>query len=122
MPQNNPAETLDSAGEAYDPTFDGYAKLFLVLDFVYLCLVEARVIRGLWFTHRVSSDTFDMFFVPISALFPGLMALAALVCVRWLSRKGEIQPTAAGRVRHLISVVVFGAYLAIQELARFAFR
>jgi|SRR5580658_5101115 hypothetical protein len=122
MPQNNPQEPLDNSGDAYDPTFDGYAKLFFVLDFAYLCLVEARVIRGLWFTHRASSDTFDMFFVPIIVLFPGLMALVALVAVRMLSRKGGIQPTAAGRIRHLISVVVFAAYLAIQELARFAFR
>jgi hypothetical protein len=122
MPTNNPAVTSDDAGEAYDPTFTGYAKLWFFIDLCYLCLVEEKVIHGLWFTHRASSDTFDMFFVPIIVLLPGLMALAALLAVRRLSKKGEIQPTAAGRVQQIISLLAFAAYLAMQELARTAFR
>lgn len=122
MPQNAPTETLDNSTEAYDPTFAGLAKLWFFIDLCYLILVEARVISGLWFGHRSPPDTFAKYSVPIFVLFPGLMALAALLAVRRLSRKGQIQPTAAGRIAQIISGLVFTAYLAIYELARFAFR
>ena len=104
MPENKPPEPLDDSGDAYDPTFEWLANVFLFISLGFLCLVEARVIRGLWLTHRASSDTFDRFYIPISVLFPGLMTLAARLAVRRLSKKGEIQPTAAGRVLSLIHI------------------
>jgi hypothetical protein len=122
MTQNDSAEPLDNSTEAYDPTFDGLAKIFLFIDFCFLCLVEARVIRGLWFTHGAPHDTFAMFSVPIAVLFPGLMAFAARLAVRRLSMKGEIQPTAAGRVQQLISGLALMAYVAMLQLAELAFR
>jgi hypothetical protein len=122
MPQNNPPEPLDNSTEAYDPTFDGLANVFLFISLGFLCLVEARVIRGLWFTHRAPSDTFDMFFIPISVLFPGLMALVARLAVRRLLKKGKVQPTAAGRVQYIISLLAFAAYVSMQQVANLAFR
>ena len=122
MPVNNLAETPDVSKDAYDPTFSGYAKLWFCLDFVLLCLVEVTVIRRLWFGHGPPPDIFEMFFTPITVLFPGLIALLALIAVRKISRKWRIHPTATGHIEHIISVLVFAAYLTIQDLARFAFR
>jgi hypothetical protein len=121
MPQNNPPEPLDNSTEAYDPTFAGLAKIFFFIDFAFLCLVEARVIHGLWFRHGVSSGAFAMYLVPIAVLFSGLMALASLMAVRGLSRKWRIHPTATGRIEQIISLVVFAAYVAMLELAEIAF-
>jgi hypothetical protein len=121
MSTNNLAVNSDDADEAYDPTFRGYATLWFVLDLCFLCLVEARVIRGVWFTQRASSDIFDMFIIPIAVLLPGLMALVALVAIRRLSNKGKIEPTAAGKIEHIIGVLVFAAYLALQEMTIIAF-
>jgi hypothetical protein len=122
MQQNHTVETLDSSGDAYDPTFRGYATLWFALDLCFLCLVEARVIRGLWLAHWASFDAFERCSVPIFVLFPGLMALAALVAVRRLSGKGKIEPSATGKIEHIIGALVFAAYLALQELTTIAFR
>jgi hypothetical protein len=121
MTQANFPESFDNSGDAYDPAFDALAKLYLFIGFGFLCLVEWNVIHGLWFTHR-SSDTFDMFSLPLIVLLPSVMALAAILAVRKLSRKGQIQPTAAGRVAQIIGGLVFIAYLVMLRLAEIAFR
>jgi hypothetical protein len=122
MPQNNPPEPLDNPKDAWDPSFGLASKLLLFVALGTMCLVEVMVIRGLWFTHGAPPDTFAMYSIPIFVLFPGLTALLARMTVRSLLRKGEIQPTAAGRVQQIVSVSTLMTYLAIQSLARIAFR
>jgi hypothetical protein len=122
MSQNNPVEPLDNSTEAYDPTFTGYATFFFFIDFLFLCFLEVDVIGGMWFKHAASYDTYTKFSVPIFLLLPYVLALAAAFAVRKLSRKGQIQRTAAGRIQYTIGVLVLVSYVAMQELARVAFR
>jgi uncharacterized membrane protein YccF (DUF307 family) len=84
-------------------------------------MVEETVIRGLWFGRGSASDTYSKFSVPIFVLLPYGMAIAAAFAVRKLTRKGQIERTTAGRIQHTMAFLVFGAYLALQELARVAF-
>jgi hypothetical protein len=122
MPQKDSVTVSDNSQEAYDPTFTGYATLFFFLDFLFLCLVEETVISGLWFGHGPPPDTYSKFSVPIFLLLPYAVALQAAIAVRKQSRKGQLQRTAAGRIQHTIGVLGLAAYLALEELARFAFR
>jgi hypothetical protein len=121
MPLINPARTFDNPKDAWDPSFGLASKLLLFVALGTMCLLEATVIRGLWFKHRASSDIFDQFYIPILVLFPSLMALVARLAVRRLSKKGEIQPTAAGRIQQIIGVLTLMAYLAMLQLANIAF-
>jgi len=122
MPFNKFSDPLSDPTESSGFSFDWGAKASLAIGFVFLCLVEARVIRGLWFTHGTPPDTFVRFEIPIFVLFPFLMALAARMTVRRLSNVGEIQPSVIARIQYAISIVVFMAYMVMLQLSEIAFR
>jgi hypothetical protein len=122
MPYNKLWDRLNPPGEPSGFSFEWGAKVFLVIDFVFLCLVEADVIRGLWFRHEPSSDTFAKFEIPIFVLFPFLLALAARMTIRRLSTVGEVHRSVTARIQYGISFMPFMAYMAMLQLAKIAFR
>src|ERR1700722_11521174 len=122
MPYNTLGDPLNPPSGTSVTPFEWYAKVFLVIDFVFLSLVEATVIPGLWFKHKASSDTFSMYSIPIFVLFPYVLAFAARMTVRRLAIVGEVQPSVTARVQYIISSMLFIAYFAMFQLAEIAFR
>jgi hypothetical protein len=122
MPYNKLWDPLNPPGEISGFSFDWGAKVFLAFDFVFLCLVEADVIRGLWFRHGATADTFVKFEIPIFVLLPSLMALAALITIGKLAKAGEVKPSVPARIQYVISIMLLMANLAMLELAKIAFR
>lgn len=122
MTQADSADPLEIPKGTSDPSYGWGANAFLVFGFIFLCLVEARVIRGLWFREGVSFDTFAKFEIPIFVLFPSLLALAARMTVWKLSKVGEVQRSVTARVQYVVSFMPFMAYMAMLQLAKIAFR
>jgi hypothetical protein len=122
MPDNKLLDPLNVPEEPSGFSFEWGGKVFLVFDFVFLCLVEAHVIRGLWFGHGTTTDAFDKFEIPVFVLLPSLMALAALITIRKLAKAGEVKPSVPARIRYVISTMLLLVYLAMLELAKIAFR
>ena len=114
-------DPLNPPGEPSGFSFEWGAKAFLIIDFVFLCLVEAHVIRGLWFRHGATTDTLDKFEIPIFVLLPSLMALAALITIRKLAKAGEVKPSVPARIQYVISIMLLMVYLAMLQLAKIAF-
>jgi hypothetical protein len=122
MPYNKLWDPLNPPNGSSNFSFEWGAKIILFIGFGFLCLVETWVIHGLWFRDGVSSDTFAKFEIPIFVLFPFLLALAARMTVRKLSKVGEVQPSVSARVQYVISFMPFMAYMAMLQLAKIAFR
>jgi hypothetical protein len=121
MPNNKLSDPLSPLTEYSRLSVEWGAKIFLVFDFVFLCIVEAHVIRGLWFRHGATTDTLDKFEIPIFVLLPSLMALAALITIRKLAKAGEVKPSVPARIQYVISIMLLMVYLAMLQLAKIAF-
>ncbi|MGD0786880.1 MAG: hypothetical protein ABR898_02770 [Terracidiphilus sp.] len=95
--------------------------VFWVGALLFMCISEALVIHGLWFTPKRRFSTERLFFVPLFVLLPCLMGFATQIGIAKMSRTGQISLPAAASLKLGLGVLLMIAYMTILELAGIAF-
>jgi hypothetical protein len=108
--------------EPLEPIRRSMSTAVLAATFFLMCISEARVIHGLWFSPQPSLTTPELFLIPLSVFLPALIGVVLRVQITALSKKGQISLPAAAQLIPALSILLMVTYIAVMTLADYAFR